>query len=314
MIPVIDLNPLWQGPDGLEKIAGQLEEIYSTIGFAQVINHQIPPETIRALYQASHDFHQLPDHEKQALRFKHCLRGFIPLNASTLVKSQLGQAKLPNQSESFMVLSDLPKEHKWYSSKLGGQQIWPAQLPEFTSQVQRYAAALRALGHRLMHAFTLAMHVPADTLDHCFTQPLNSLRLLRYPPRPADASPELYGSAPHTDYGCLTLLHQDASGGLQVQLPDTSWIDVAPMEDALVLNTGQMMEIWSNGRLRATRHRVINKGSGFRYSMPFFYDCNIDAQIAPLAGCITPDNPPRYPAVIYGDNLEKLLSANYQFE
>jgi isopenicillin N synthase-like dioxygenase len=314
MIPVIDLKPLFQDSDGLQHVAAQLADVYSTVGFAQVINHQIPPQLIRDLYRASREFHALPEPEKIKLRFKKNLRGYIPLNASTLVKSELGQAKTPNQSESFMILSDIPKDHSWYSSTLGGEQIWPQQLPEFRRQVMAYYSALKSLSHQLMRAFAVALRVPADGLAPYFRNPHILFRLLRYPPVPEHAGADQYGSAPHTDYGCLTLLHQDDSGGLQVQSPEADeWMDVKPLDEALVLNTGQMMSIWSNGWLKATRHRVINQAKGYRFSMPFFYNCDIDAPIAPLPSCVSIDNPARYEPVIYGENLEKFLVANYRF-
>jgi len=305
MIPTIDLSPLFQDTNGIHRVAGQLKDAYTSVGFAQIINHQIPDQFIQAAYRASKAFHDLPEAEKIRLRFKKTLRGYIPMNASTLVKSEVSEAKAPNQSESFIIGSALPKDHAWYGSALGGEQCWPAQLPDFQTQTTQYFLALKKLGQRLIQAFALALGMPETALDQYFRNPNNFLRLLRYPPMPANASPDLYGSAPHTDYGCLTLLHQDEVGGLQVQLADQSWIDVEPQQQALVLNTGQMMAIWSNGTMQATRHRVINKGSGYRFSMPFFYDCDIDARIAPLPSCVNAAHPARYEPVIYGENLEK---------
>ena len=74
------------------------------------------------------------------------------------------------------------------------------------------------------------------------------------------------------------------------------------------------MAVWSNGRLKATPHRVINaSGSKPRYSMPYFYDCNLSTCVAPLASCVSEANPPRFEPVVYGEHLEKILMANYAF-
>ncbi|MET3108726.1 isopenicillin N synthase-like dioxygenase [Oxalobacteraceae bacterium GrIS 1.18] len=313
MIPTIDLSPLFQETNGIHRVAEQLKDAYTSVGFAQIINHRIPDQFIQAAYRASKAFHDLPEAEKIQLRFKKTLRGYIPINASTLIKSEVSAATTPNQSESFIIGSELPNDHAWYGSALGGEQCWPAQLPDFQTQTTQYFLALKKLGQRLIQAFAIALGMPETALDQYFRNPNNFLRLLRYPPMPANASPDLYGSAPHTDYGCLTLLHQDEVGGLQVQLADQSWIDVEPQQQALVLNTGQMMAIWSNGTMQATRHRVINKGSGYRFSMPFFYDCDIDARVAPLPSCVNAEHPARYEPVIYGENLEKFVLANYRF-
>ena len=81
---------------------------------------------------------------------------------------------------------------------------------------------------------------------------------LRYPRRPAEAPEDQYGSAPHTDFGCLTLLVQDDAGGLEVQAADGAWIPVPPAEGAILVNTGDIVPVWSGGRWRSTAHRVVN--------------------------------------------------------
>ena len=85
------------------------------------------------------------------------------------------------------------------------------------------------------------------------------LRLLHYPPISKNSPSDLYGSAPHTDFGCLTILAQDEIGGLQVQTREGEWIDVTKLEGSFVVNVGDMLSRYTNGLLRSTPHRVINK-------------------------------------------------------
>ncbi|MFN8770645.1 MAG: isopenicillin N synthase family dioxygenase [Neisseriaceae bacterium] len=316
-IPIIDLTPLFKEDDnGIEIIASQLFEAYSTLGFAQLINHQIPTNIIDNIFQASKDFHELGIDEKMQLKYKDNLRGYIPMNMSTLARSTLGSAKKPNQSESFMILDESPllQSPKWVNSSLAGHNIWPTQLPYFKKYVMEYYQAMVTLSKKLIRIFSIAMGMPHDYLDKYFTDPNIFLRLLYYPPVTQDTSTDSFGSAPHTDYGCLTLLAQDDTGGLQVKHPENdSWIDVPCLNNGLVLNTGQMMEIWSNGLIKATPHRVINSGNKKRYSIPFFYNCNLDTYVAPLSNFITETNPIKFTPINYGEHLERTLRSNYKF-
>jgi len=96
------------------------------------------------------------------------------------------------------------------------------------------------------------------------------------------AETDQFGVAPHTDYGCITLLYQDNSGGLQVrELSSNRWIDATPIEGSLVVNVGDLLARWSNDRFRSTLHRVINNSGHERYSIATFYDPTYSAVVDP---------------------------------
>ena len=99
-------------------------------------------------------------------------------------------------------------------------------------------------------------------------------RLLSDPPHP-DVDSEglpLFGVGEHTDYGYLTLLLQDNSGGLQVKLADGSWIDAPPVQGSLVVNLGDALEHNTGCLIKATPHRVKHTSNANRMSFPFFFD------------------------------------------
>lgn len=312
-IPIIDLNPLFSGEiNDLQQVATELYEAYSTVGFGLLINHRIPPQITGQIFSASEEFHALAEEEKLRIKYQRYLRGYLPLNISTLKDSELGAAKKPNQSESFILLNESDAEDH-HGSVFAGKNVWPIQLPNFQTQVMDYYRALETLSHRLIQAFAVGLNLPVDYLDRYFTDPNIILRMLHYPPVSASSSENVYGSAPHTDYGCLTLLAQDDTGGLQVKTAEDKWLDVPCLADSLVLNTGQMMAIWSNGRLKATPHRVITNGAKHRYSVPFFYNCNLDTYVEPLPGMVSASHPLNVEAVVYGEHLEKIIRVNYLF-
>ena len=158
-----------------------------------------------------------------------------------------------------------------------------------------------------------ALDLPATALDRYFERPTTFLRLLHYPPQPPDASDEQFGSAPHTDYGIITLVAQDDSGGLQVRPRGGEWIDAPPISGTFVLNVADMLARWTNDHFVSTPHRVVNRSGGDRYSIPYFFDTDMDAVIECLPTCTGPGNPPRYPPERYGDYLMNRLDRNYAY-
>ncbi|VTL99196.1 oxidoreductase [Pseudomonas aeruginosa] len=138
-------------------------------------------------------------------------------------------------------------------------------------------------------------------------------RLIHYPPAADRQSADQPGAGAHTDYGCVTLLYQDAAGGLQVQNRQGEWIDAPPIDGTFVVNIGDMMARWSNDRYRSTPHRVLSPRGVDRYSMPFFAEPHRDTEIRCLPGCFDADNPPRYPPTTCGEWLTSRFAQTYAY-
>ncbi|MEP1209148.1 MAG: 2OG-Fe(II) oxygenase family protein [Rhizobiaceae bacterium] len=313
-IPVIDVSAIHGGDaQAKHQLAGEFARAYGETGFGYIKNHGIDAALVERVFAASARFHSAPRDVKMAVELNHLHRGFIPINTSTDVNSKLADVKKPNQSESFMVMREDAKGSAQVLANhyLAGPNQWP-DLEGFRADVLAYHDALAGLADSLLEIVALSVGAPADALTRWFKPPTTWLRLLYYPPASPMADEDLYGSAPHTDFGCLTILAQDEIGGLQVQTPAGNWVDAPRIDGTFVVNVGDMLHRWSNGLLLSTPHRVINRSGKPRYSCPFFYDPHVATDIAPLESTVTPDRPPRFEPLNFGDFLRSELEAGYQ--
>lgn len=302
-IPVLDVGALHMNGD-LTTLVEEFKTAYGTTGFGYIVNHGIDQNLIDQVFEASRRFHALPMRDKMALELNHIHRGYIPINTSTDVNSKLADVKKPNQSASFMMMREDSVEDP--DQFLSGPNQWP-ELAGFRKTLTTYNAALSNFGRKLMGVALRAAGVSDLSALTAFELPTTWLRLLHYPPRP-NSPDDLYGSAPHNDFGCLTILAQDGIGGLQVKTPAGQWVDAPKIEGSFVVNVGDMLHRMSNGRLLSTPHRVINRTGRERYSCPFFFDPNVGYDVSPLPGT----GEPRFKLLNYGDFLQGELQAGYK--
>ena len=313
-IPILDVAAI-NGDDASAKrrLASQFARAYGETGFGYIKNHGIDPELVQRVFAASAQFHTAPHAVKMGVELNRLHRGFIPINTSTDVNSKLADVKKPNQSESFMVMRDDADDAPQVlaGDYLAGPNQWP-DLDGFRTDVSAYHDALAGLAKKLLEIVALSIGADADELIPHFNPPTTWLRLLYYPPADPLADDDLFGSAPHTDFGCLTILAQDEIGGLQVQTPAGNWVNAPRIEGTFVVNVGDMLHRWSNGLLRSTPHRVINRSGKPRYSCPFFYDPNVATTIEPLNSTVSADRPAQFEALNFGEFLRSELEAGYQ--
>ena len=313
IIPIIDLACLSSTPSLTEfnTLAQELKKNYSELGFAYVSNHGIRQADIDAVFEQTKRFHALAEQEKTLVKQGSSLMGYIPLESSTLKISSLGSATRANQTSGYVIYNESSNEHyrAVLQSYLGPNQ-WPSEhlLPGFKTILLTYAEQLSQLMRRLIQVFSFALHGNEQTFDHYFINPTVFLRLQYYPPQPKTIPCDQYGLAPHTDYGGLTLLAQEKIGGLQIRMPNGTWVDVPPKPDMFILNIGDMMRLISNECLIATPHRVMNLSGVKRYSVPLFFDPDLRAKI-----------PVRSPNaqigdIVYGEHLFERVKNNYTLE
>ena len=147
-----------------------------------------------------------------------------------------------------------------------------------------YYDAMLALGARLTRAVAVSLGLEAGFFEPRYRKPLQRTQAIFYPPQEVGAEEEVFGVAPHTDFGLLTLLWQDDNGGLQVRERSSGgWIDAPPLPGTFVVNVGDLLGRWSNDRFASTPHRVINRSGRERFSIATFYDPDFGAMVDPRA-------------------------------
>lgn len=271
-LPIVDLKDL--EPSQQDSVAVALNEAVSTYGFLYVRNHGIPEHSIETLRQLQRQFFELSTDEKRSVAINQVNRGYLGHG-----EARMHGARKHDQKEVFFWGNDLPMEHPQVVAGLPlcGPNRWPSNPNAFKAAVLDYSKAAAELGNYLLGCIALSLHMPKDFFERFYTCPMTRGQLIHYPPTVGDQDD--FGVAPHTDFGCITLLLQETAG-LEVCVHD-QWIAVPPIEETLVINIGDLAERWSDGRLPSTRHRVRNTTGEARYSIAVFHDPNPDALVKP---------------------------------
>ena len=188
---------------------------------------------------------------------------------------------------------------------------WPT--PEFRDQSTNFYKACLEGAYRIQRVLSKALGMDQDFFVQYHQGENVSLRLLYYPSSGIDdiAVGQL-GAGAHTDYGMITLLFQKDIGGLEVQDGEGTWHPVTPENDAIVINTGDLMERWTNGKYRSTPHRVQPKlGDVDRYSIAVFVDPDTETPVKVLDSCLKPGEKPGYPEITAGEHIQERIRASH---
>jgi isopenicillin N synthase-like dioxygenase len=288
-LPVIDVADLGSD-ERLPEIAAEIRAACTGPGFFYIRNHGVPEATIASAVAAARRFFHLPAEVKAATRANLAHRGWHAAGGAVMA----GATK-PDLKEFFSLGLDLPADHPVVlaGEKLRGPNQWPAEVPELQPAMEAYYAEMMRCGAGLMRAIAISLELPEDFFAAHYTLPLQRTQAVFYPPQPPDDT-EGFGVAPHTDFGCITLLWQDDSGGLEVRERQSGqWIPAPPLPGTLVINVGDLLGRWSNDRFASTPHRVVNRSGHERMSIATFHDPNFQAPIDPRAlGAEAPIYPP----------------------
>ena len=264
---------------------------FKRYGFAVVSDHGLDEAVIQAAIDDAKAFFALPEAVKRAYHQPGTggARGLTPFGVEAA-----RDAAAVDLKEFWHTGRELPAGHPYRAFMR--DNLWPTEVPGFRAHVYAMFESLDALGRKILRAIARFMDLGDDFFEDKVELGNSVLRMLHYPPVPADAPGVRAGA--HEDINVITLLLGAEEAGLQLKDADGQWLDIAPPPGALVVNIGDMLQRLSNHVLPSTTHRVVNPAPerrGFaRYSTPFFLHFNPDYLIETLPSTITPDTPDRY--------------------
>ena len=291
-VPTLSLADQARDPDGFAAAFGGSFERF---GFAIVADHGIDQALIDRAWKLTEELYKLPDAEKRSYHTPGGggARGYTPF------KTEIAKgASVVDLKEFWHVGRELPASHKYADSM--APNVWPDRPAGFRETFLELFAAFDTAGDKLLSAIARHLGLAPDWFDRAVKDGNSVLRLLHYPPIPADAEGVRAGA--HEDINLITLLLGAEEAGLELLDKDGRWLAIKPPEGAMVVNVGDMLQRLTNHVLPSTTHRVVNpppERRGYsRYSMPFFLHPAPDFLIKTLPGCITAENPNHYPAPI----------------
>lgn len=274
-IPVIDISRAGRH----DSVIRQVENACRDIGFMILCGHGIEPQTIFGMRQAVIDYFARPLQEKlrdQITRDNY--RGYIPQG---FFSPNSGGAEADHYEGYKLHAETPPGDDICAACDLYGPNKWPAAPGGFREAVLGYWKACDGVAVMLLGMIASILGVDRTSFLQLFEKPLTNMTLLHYPPQ--DTNVPGFGIHPHKDTDALTILVPDKVGGLMVkQRGGTQWIEVDAPGDALVVNIGDLLELWSGGYLVSTPHKVINRSGAERYSFPYFVVPRFDTVVTPL--------------------------------
>ncbi|KAH8205383.1 hypothetical protein TruAng_000462 [Truncatella angustata] len=275
IIPTVDLGPYLSDTSTEEaaKVVEQVRRASITSGFFQLVGHGISKDLQGRVQKAAEALFALPLEKKKKL-----MHPTLKNRGYEIIGSQ-----------GFYIGQHIPQEDKRAEAHphLMGPNLFPQEIPEdvLKAPTEQYYSECLSLASKIMEILAKSLPYGNDIfVPFMSNDPVCSIRLLHYPPQKSTDARQL-GAGAHTDFGAITLLWQDMSGGLEVLNDRTNeWVPVPPNPDAYVVNVGDMLSIWTKNAYKSAVHRVINKSNKDRYSVPFFVDGNTDVKLLPFDG------------------------------
>ena len=307
-IPVIDVGVLYTDAQrGLPEVAAAMRDAAERAGFFYVRNHGIGRELIARTEAIARRFFAQPLAARQSVAPGTHHRGYL----------RIGEAKMhtkarPDLKESFIWGLDVGPDDPDYlaGNRMIGPNNWPSFMPEMRAALNEYLDAANACAQVLLQAFATSLGVEPERFTRNFSKPVSRGALVHYPAQEPDAGEKQFGVSPHTDYGVITLLHQDDVGGLQVSNRRGEWLTAHPIEDTLVINVGDLLARWTNDRFKSTPHRVVNQSGRERLSIAVFADPDYDTPIVPV---VAPGDTARYEPTGCGEYILGRFDASFAY-
>ncbi len=297
-IPVLDIAPYIAGePGARERIGAKLREIAETIGFFYLVGHGMQQSVIDGVFAQSKRFNQLPVETRR--RMPRRTRGGYDAVEDKIAEAHPDDPPISLRS-SYHVYREREPGHPLLDANHPYRlpNDWPDFLPGFREPVLEYLNGVEQVGLSMMPLWAAALDLPADYFAPSFREPYLAMSLIHYPSQEPQENP-LFGIKPHTDNTVMTILALGDVPGLAVRMPSGHWKVAEPMTGAFMVNTGNSLTRWTNGRFLSTKHHVINMTGQERYSIPLFFGADLDAKIECLPTCQSAEKPAQFPPITY---------------
>ena len=312
-IPILDLSKFFEGDEVTQiSVAADLRWIQEKIGFYYIINHGVASDLINEAVGQVQALHSLPMEEKLKVKVDKDTTGYIPIKSTMYVTTDAGKNDNYDLNENYRIVRERKIDHPSILAgrRFSGPNKWPNSdlLPDFKNIMLKYYSAMESLGRNMLPLYARALDLAPDYLDGFFTDPMWFTRNVHYPAMKAEENQ--FGISPHSDHGFITLLPVSKVPGLEVKTQDGNWISGDYVEDAIIVNSGDFMKKWTNGRFIATPHRVLPPRKD-RYISAFFFNPNWDVLSSPLPSCIDEHDPNKFEIISFYDHLCDYVDKNY---
>ncbi|CAN7737553.1 hypothetical protein D9M68_80290 [compost metagenome] len=317
-LPILDLGPYLAGvPGALEQLAADVKLIQEELGFFSVINHGIPQALIDESFRQTAKLFEIPMEEKLRHRVGYHHQGYLPPKASILkseaIRTKIAENTKKDTNSAWLFMRNRTEDDPKVRANVRhrGLNQWPESLPEFRQTLFDYQLSMERLALKFLPIYARALELRADYFDSMFKAPEYYQRCAYYHPE-EHLDEGQYALAPHSDGSFLTLLPMTPVPGLQVMTPSREWLSVSYVKDALIVNTGQILNRLSNDRFIATPHRVVNPPMK-RYALTFFFYPDDDANVGPIPECVRPGDEVRYDSRSFYDFFVPYLDDLYHY-
>ncbi|MBP6117123.1 MAG: isopenicillin N synthase family oxygenase [Neisseriaceae bacterium] len=278
-LPLLDFSQFRAGGEARQRFLTELRRAAHEVGFFYLSGHGIAASLAQQVHDVTQAFFDLPLAERLAVRMVHSphFRGY------TNLEGELTRGK-PDSREQFDFMSEdtaitaVSSETPWL--QLQGPNQWPSPLPSMKPILLDWQQQQTELSLELLKAFALALAQPEDVFqDTVQPQPFVHSKIIHYP----GMAHSQQGVGAHKDSGYLTFVQQYEQAGLEVLIED-QWVLAEPIPNTFVVNIGELLELASNGYLKATMHRVVSPKPGQnRFSSAYFMSARLDATVPLLS-------------------------------
>ena len=306
-IPLIDFAPFREGNAATRKeIASLIYRACHEIGFMYLKNPGIDSDLVAKTFKQSRKLFDLPLSEKNKLAWsdKFSNRGYVGVGRERLDESKPGDLK-----EAYNI------GREFNSTEMSGCNRWIEEDESFHNTVSDFFSACNETATSICEALAIALALTESFFVNNHDKQDNTLRLLHYPSLERTPEPKQLRAGEHSDYGSFTLLFQDTVGGLEVRKVGGEWIEAPFIPETIIVNTGDLMERWTNHVFRSTKHRVRIpqelRAKQSRYAIAYFCHPNHNTEISCLETCQSGERPSLYPNITAGDYLLSRLQATY---